>query len=494
MEKITQAKDLLTSLLKSSIMKQELEKVIADFESATGYKLEIRDGKPYYSGGLDLENCTGITSLPEGLTVGGYLYLYGSGITSLPNGLTVGGNLDLRDIGIILPEDLTVGGTLDLENCTGITSLLPNGLTVGGNLDLRDIGITSLPEGLTVGCTLDLENCTGITSLPEDLTVGGTLDLENCTGITSLPDGLTVGGDLYLHNSSITSLPNGLKVGGYLDLRGTGITSLPKELVVGGTLDLKDCSGITSLPNGLTVGGSIYLHCTSITSLPEGLTVGGGLDLRHTGITSLPEGLTVGGYLDLRDTGITSLPEDLTVGGHLYLYGTGITDMSNVTRTLSAEARKKISDARNRPLTWKLDDKAYIKADGIFTVIDSHHCNVYRVRRLGSEKQLYLVTDGDNHWAHGDTLQEARADLIYKINDRDTSMYDGMMLDDTLTFEEAIVAYRTITGACSPGTRDYIANRLPKPHKEKYSIGEIISLTECEYGSEKFREFFKQTI
>ena len=48
-----------------------------------------------------------------------------------------------------------------------------------------------------------------------------------------------------------------------------------------------------------------------------------------------------------------------------------------------------------------------------------------------------------------------------------------------------------ITGACSPGTRDYIANRLPKPHKSKYSIGEIISLTEGEYGSEKFKEFFK---
>ena len=126
----------------------------------------------------------------------------------------------------------------------------------------------------------------------------------------------------------------------------------------------------------------------------------------------------------------------------------------------------------------------------MFTEVDSHHGNVYRVHKIGCGKQLYLVTDGDNHWAHGDTLQEARADLIYKINDRDTSMYKGMTLDDTLTFEEAIAAYRTITGACSPGTRDYIANRLPKPHKEKYYIGEIITLTEGEYGSEKFRDFF----
>ena len=214
--------------------------------------------------------------------------------------------------------------------------------------------------------------------------------------------------------------------------------------------------------------------------------------LSDTGITSLPDGLTVGGDLDLQGTGIISLPDGLTVGGYLYLQGTGITDTSNVTRTLSAKAREKIKTARNRPITWKWkwNGKEYIKVDGMFTVVDSHHGNVFRVHKLGSEKKLYLVTDGDNHWAHGDTLQDAREDLIYKINDRDMSMYEGLTLDDTLTFEEAIAAYRTITGACSPGTRDYIANRLPKPHKEKYSIGEIISLTNGEYGSEKFKEYF----
>lgn len=109
---------------------------------------------------------------------------------------------------------------------------------------------------------------------------------------------------------------------------------------------------------------------------------------------------------------------------------------------------------------------------------------------IGKVKQMYIVTDGENHYAHGDTLQEARADLIYKINDRDTSAYKNMSLDDSLTFEEAIAAYRTITGACSPGTRDYIENRLPKPHKEKYTIREIIQLTKGEYRNEVFAEFF----
>ena len=91
-------------------MEQNFEKIIADFEATTGYRLVIRDGRPYYRGSLLLSG-TGITSLPEGLTV---------------------------------------GGDLDLEDCTGITSL-PEGLAVGGYIDLRGTRITSLPEGLTVG-------------------------------------------------------------------------------------------------------------------------------------------------------------------------------------------------------------------------------------------------------------------------------------------------------------------------------------------------------
>ena len=73
------------------------------------------------------------------------------------------------------------GGNLDLYGRTGITSL-PDGLTVGGGLGLRGTGITSLPDGLTVGGGLDLRG-TGITSLPDGLTVGDWLDLLG-TGIT----------------------------------------------------------------------------------------------------------------------------------------------------------------------------------------------------------------------------------------------------------------------------------------------------------------------
>ena len=66
----------------------------------TTYTLEELQNIMNANGGsLDLRG-TGITALPDNLTVGGSLYLEGTGITALPDNLTVGGSLDLEGTGI----------------------------------------------------------------------------------------------------------------------------------------------------------------------------------------------------------------------------------------------------------------------------------------------------------------------------------------------------------------------------------------------------------
>lgn len=63
-------------------------------------------------GNLELDG-TPITSLPDNLTVGGFLNLWGAKITSLPNNLTVGRDLNLNSTKITsLPSDLKVVGDL----------------------------------------------------------------------------------------------------------------------------------------------------------------------------------------------------------------------------------------------------------------------------------------------------------------------------------------------------------------------------------------------
>ena len=245
--------------------------------------------------------------------------------------------------------------------------------------------------------------------------------------------------------------------------------------MVGGSLYLYR-TAITSLPDNLVVSGSLNLQGTAITSLPDNLVVGGSLYLYRTAITSLPDNLVVGGSLDLRGTAITSLPDNLVVGGWLYLQETQITDTSNVNR--------------NAPTLYEWHNGKYIKVDGIFSVVDSRHGNVYKVHQIGSTKQMYVVGDGNGKWAHGETIDEARKDLIYKISNRDKSAYKNLKLDSVLTFEEAIECYRVITGSCAAGTKDYVENRLPKPHKEKYSIREMIELTKNEYQGNTFEKFF----
>ena len=188
------------------------------------------------TGNLDLRGCTGLTALPEHLSVGGYLDLEGC------TGLTA------------LSEQLSVGRYLDLEGCTGLTAL-PENLSVTGTLRLSGCtGLTALPENLSVRGDLDLEGCTGLTALPENLSVGGDLYLSDCTGLTALPENLSVGGDLYLSDC-------------------TGLTALPEDLSVGGDLNLSDCTGLTALPNWITTLGettegntrNVYLQNTGLS-------------------------------------------------------------------------------------------------------------------------------------------------------------------------------------------------------------------------------------
>lgn len=48
---------------------------------------------------------------------------------------------------------------------------------------------------------------------------------------------------------------------------------------------------------------------------------------------------------------------------------------------------------------------------------------------------MYLVTDGEGRYAHGETIKEARESLIYKIKNRDKSEYESLTLDSKVTFQ-----------------------------------------------------------
>ena len=132
-----------------------------------------------------------------------------------------------------------------------------------------------------------------------------------------------------------------------------------------------------------------------------------------------------------------------------------------------------------------------MKIDGVFSEIISHKRGVYKVKMLNKSEVFYIVTDGEGRWSHGETLKDAKDDLMYKISNRNKSDYEGLTKDSILTFEESVVCYRVITGACQFGVKDFIINRLNGNKKEYYTISEISEVTKGEYGNNNFNEFFK---
>jgi hypothetical protein len=362
-----------------------------------------------------------------------------------------------------------IKGNLDLESLTSIPDTFNP--TVGGYLNLYSL--TSIPDTFnpTVGGSLYLSS---LTSIPDTFnpTVGGYLNLYS---LTSIPNTFnpTVGGSLYL--GSLTSIPDTFNptVGGWLDLR--SLTCIPDTFnpTVGSGLYL---GSLTCIPDTFnpTVGGSLDLN--SLTFIPDGFnpTVGGSLDLRS--LTSIPDTFnpTVGGSLDLGS--LTFIPDTFnpTVGGDLWL-----------SKGLSCN-KTKLSE--NYLFSWQ--DGKYISVDGIFTEVVKKKGNVYHVKKLNDDKIFYLITDGER-WSHGDTLKEAKEDLVYKDTNKTKDDYKDLTLSSVLTFEEAVVCYRVITGACSFGVKDFVKNKLDKVEKE-YSIGTIIEKTVGCYGNENFKEYFKK--
>lgn len=260
-------------------------------------------------------------------------------------------------------------------------------------------------------------------------------------------------------------------------LKLNSLTSIPEGFnpTVGGSLYLNK---LTSIPEGFNPIVDGYLYLNSLRSIPEGFnpTVGGSLELNS--LTSIPEGFnpTLDGSLKM--DGLTSIPEEFnaTVGGSVYL--------DSPTSIPEGLGNKSVPE--RPPLQWQ--NGKYILADDRFSEVVSQKGNVYKLKDVNKENYYYLVTDGNGNYAHGDTIKNAKEDLIYKTSDRDKSKYENIDINAKYSFNECIEMYRTITGACAIGTRDFIESKGIK--KKAFSVVEISELTKGSHGSSEFNNFF----
>ena len=403
------------------------------FEKLAKIKLIEENGKLVYKGNLDLSFRKDITELPEDLKVLGYLYLYNSGITKLPKGLEVEKWVNISKTEIEeLPEDTKFGGGLYVNNMK------------------RPF---SFPKVVMVNDSFECFNTT-IKRMPKEL-----YTYWNC----------------YFSESTFDKLPEVMEIGYGLDLYKTNITELPEGFkVIYSELKLCDTK-ITKLSNDLVVYSHLNLSNTQIDKLSKGLIVGCGLNLVNTNLKDYSNLHKVCSMFSISEDRYEEIKDTLA---------------KHSKRSFRGDAYVTFKPNYKGAYLFENENGKYICSDNIFAKIIKQKGNVYHVKIGRSKDITYLVTDNEGHWSHGRTLEKAKADLIFKITDRDKSDYENLTLDSELSFKDAIVCYRVITGACSFGTKNFVEYRLGENKKDKYTIKEIIELTEGEYGNEIFKEFF----
>jgi hypothetical protein len=127
----------------------------------------------------------------------------------------------------------------------------------------------------------------------------------------------------------------------------------------------------------------------------------------------------------------------------------------------------------------------WIYADGIISYCSSVHNLNGITYHYGVEN---VVAEQNGVFAHGKNAREALQDLSFKLAKRNISKYKSLTLESVLTYEEAIMMYRVITGACSAGTNSFL--NQTKPEIRNYTVNEIIKKTSGQYGNEILKDFF----
>jgi hypothetical protein len=134
--------------------------------------------------------------------------------------------------------------------------------------------------------------------------------------------------------------------------------------------------------------------------------------------------------------------------------------------------------------------KGLIKVDGILSWLISRkkamNLVVFKVQIVGKPDASFVVQRNDR-FSHGETIKEATESLRYKLSDRDTSRFKSWKLTTKVKVEDAIQAYRAITGACELGVKNFCESiKVPK----NVTVKKVIELTKGQYGNEVFQKFF----
>ena len=215
--------------------------------------------------------------------------------------------------------------------------------------------------------------------------------------------------------------------------------------------------------------------------------MGGDLYINSSAELDAPKLETVGGYLFINSSAELDAPKLETVGGDLFINSSAELDAPKLKNKNDVTAKTTCKAA----LDLSFKKKGLIKIDGILSWLISKkkaaQLIVFKVKIVGKLNISFVVQRNDQ-FSHGNTVKEATESLRYKLSDRDTTRFKKWTLKTKVSVEDAIQAYRAITGACELGVKGFCESiKVPK----NVSVLEVIKLTKGKYGNEEFEKFFK---
>jgi hypothetical protein len=222
----------------------------------------------------------------------------------------------------------------------------------------------------------------------------------------------------------------------------------------------------------------------------EVVEIKGSLDCRGADTkAAFPKLTTCGGYIYCSGADTkAAFPKLTTCGGYIYCSGADTKAAFPKLTTQNcgdSKAMKRVAYAFRR--------SGFVRFDGILSFILTTKLlkigiKIHRIVVVGEAKASFCIETRDGTLSHGDTIKQAKDSLIYKIGERDKSAYEKWTLDTVVTKRQAIESYRVITGACEAGTRHFVES-VGKT-KEKYTVREIVALTDGQYGHDSYKTFF----
>ncbi len=240
-----------------------------------------------------------------------------------------------------------------------------------------------------------------------------------------------------------------------------------------GSLDCRGADTKAAFPRLTTVGGSLYCSgADTKAAFPKLTTVGGWLDCNGADTkAAFPRLTTVGGSLDCRGADTKAAFPRLSK-----------------TNCGNAVAARKVAQVFKR--------KGFLFADGLLAKIvetkRTANVQIHKIQIIGKTKTS-ICLESDGVFSHGDTIKEARESLLYKVGERDKSAYQKWTLETKITKRQAVESYRIITGACEAGVRHFVESNSSKCAKGKYTVKEVITITQGQYGNDCYANFFLAT-